>query len=488
MTSTQEPTTDGPGATVGDSASATHPSTHDGVDPAAIPGIVAGVRDAADSGRTRPLQWRRRQLDGLITMLRRSGDELVEALARDFAKPRLEAHYTDIRFTLDEVRLLRRNLERWTRPRRAKLRLLDQPGKAWVVPEPLGMSLVIAPWNYPVQLTVSPLAASLAAGNAVVVKPSELAPETTAVLARLLREHLDSEAVAVLEGGPEVSTALLEEDFDHIFFTGSTTVGRIVAQAAARNLTPTILELGGKSPAIVTDDADLDLAAKRITWGRFLNAGQTCIAPDYVLVSPHRRDQLVERIVDVIRTHYGTNPLSSPDLAAVVNERHLARLRGLLTDHGGVIATGGNHDAVTRRFAPTVVVDPTPDSALMADEIFGPILPVLSVEDLDAAIRFVNDRPKPLALYVFGEDETGIDRVVARTSSGGVCVNHVMFQVAPPELPFGGVGNSGWGRYHGRAGLEALSNMKPVYKRAVKPDISLIYPPYTRLKERLLSM
>ena len=307
-------------------------------------------------------------------------------------------------------------------------------------------------------------------------------------LADLVQECFKPNEVTISLGGPELAAAFSALPLDHLVFTGSTAIGRRVMEAAARNLTPVTLELGGKSPTLVMADFPQAEAVSRIVSGKFLNAGQTCIAPDYVLVSPHRRDQLVERIVDVIRTHYGTNPLSSPDLAAVVNERHLARLRGLLTDHGGVIATGGNHDAVTRRFAPTVVVDPTPDSALMADEIFGPILPVLSVEDLDAAIRFVNDRPKPLALYVFGEDETGIDRVVARTSSGGVCVNHVMFQVAPPELPFGGVGNSGWGRYHGRAGLEALSNMKPVYKRAVKPDISLIYPPYTRLKERLLSM
>jgi aldehyde dehydrogenase (NAD+) len=363
----------------------------------------------------------------------------------------------------------------------------DRPGRGAVVPEPLGVSLVISPWNYPVQLAVAPMAATLAAGNAVVLKPSELVPHTSALLSRLLRDNLDPDAVAIFEGGPEVSTALLEERFDHIFFTGSTSVGRIVAEAAARQLTPTILELGGKSPVLVADDADIDIAAARIAWGKCVNAGQTCIAPDYVLVSPNRRDELVDKLVSAMGRYYGDEPLSSPDLTAIVNDRHLARVKGLLLDHGGTVACGGVSDEATRKVAPTVVVDPDPTSNIMQEEIFGPVLPVVTVEDLDAGIRFVNDRPKPLALYVFsGNDET-VDHVSDRTSSGGVCSNHVMFHIGPPELPFGGVGNSGWGRYHGRSGFEALSNMKPVYKRAIKPDLSFIYPPYTKLKSKLLS-
>ncbi len=455
--------------------------------PAEIKSAVAHLRETFESGRTRPLDWRRRQLGALLGILNDSGDELVEALGKDMAKPAVEAQFTDISFTAAEIQHLRNNLTRWARPRRAKLRLQDRPGRGSVVPEPLGVSLVISPWNYPVQLAVAPMAAALAAGNAVVLKPSELVPNTSEVLSRLLREKLDPDAVAVFEGGPEVSTALLEENFDHIFFTGSTAVGRIVAEAAARQLTPTILELGGKSPVLVADDADIEIAAARIAWGKCVNAGQTCIAPDYVLVSPNRRDELVDALVAAMGRYYGDDPLASPDLAAIVNDRHLERINGLLADHGGTLACGGTSDPDTRKLAPTVVVDPDPSSALMQEEIFGPVLPVLTVGDLDEGIRYVNDRPKPLALYVFSGDDATVDRVSDRTSSGGVCANHVMFHIGPPELPFGGVGNSGWGRYHGRSGFEALSNMKPVYKRPVKPDISFIYPPYTKLKTKILS-
>jgi aldehyde dehydrogenase (NAD+) len=451
-----------------------------------IPATVADVRRAFDSGRTRSPDWREAQLDGLLTILRDSADELVTALGRDMGKPPVEAHFTDIGFTATDIAHTRRHLRAWMQPRRARLRLQDQPAKGHLLPEPLGVSLVIAPWNYPVQLTLSPLATALAAGNAVVLKPSELVPETTALLARLLRTHLDPEAVAVVEGGPEVSTALLAERFDHIFFTGSTAVGRIVARAAAEHLTPTLLELGGKSPVFVGPEVRLDVAARRLAWGKSLNAGQTCIAPDYVLVDRARQAELVDRLVTAIGTFYGPDPARSPDLARIVNERHAERLARLLTDHGGTVACGGTVDVAGRRLAPTVVVDPDPTSALMQEEIFGPILPVLAVDDVDEAVAFVNARPKPLALYVFSDDERYQEQVTARTSSGGVCVNHVMFHIGPPELPFGGVGGSGHGRYHGRAGFDALSNLKPVYRRAVRPDLSLIYPPYTRLKAKLL--
>ena len=448
---------------------------------------VARVRRAFESGRTRPIEWRRQQLRGLLRILGDHGDELVAALARDLRKPPVEARFTDLAFTAAEVQHLLRNVERWAGPRRARLRLRDLPGRGSIVPEPLGVSVVIAPWNYPVQLTLSPLAASLAAGNAVVVKPSELVPHTSSLLARLLEQHLDDEAVAVVQGGPEVSTALLEQPVDHIFFTGSSAVGRIVAEAAARQLTPTVLELGGKSPVIVADDAAIEVAAARIAWGKCLNAGQTCIAPDYVLVGDGRRDELVDALTAAIRRYYGPEPSRSEDLAAIVDERHLARLLGLLDGHGGTVACGGEHEATTRRLAPTVVVDPDPASALMQAEIFGPILPVLTVARLDDAVEFVNARPKPLALYVFSSDDATVGQVSARTSSGGVCANHVMFHIGPPELPFGGVGGSGWGRYHGRAGVEALSNMKAVFERPVRPELSFIYPPYTKLKSRLLS-
>ena len=448
--------------------------------------LVVDVRAAFDSGRTRPIEWRQRQLDGLLRVLEDGGDELVAALQADFGKPTVEAKATDISFTVTEVKHIRKHVADWAKPRKAKLRLKDMPGKGTVQPEPLGVALIIAPWNYPIQLLVAPMAAALAAGNAVIAKPSELVPETSQVLARLLREHLDPDAVAIVEGGVDVSTALLEQRFDHIFFTGSTAVGKIVAKAAAEHLTPTVLELGGKSPAIVAPDADVEVTAHRLAWGKFLNAGQTCIAPDYVLVDRAMRDDLVDALVRAIGEFYGPDPTTSDDLTQIVNERHVARLTGLLDGHGGTVVCGGALNPETRRLAPTVVVDPDPDSALMQEEIFGPILPVISVDDLTDAIAFVNRRDKPLALYVFSSDDDQAQVVVDQTSSGGVCINHTLFHITPPDLPFGGVGASGQGRYHGRSGFDELSNLKPVLAKPTSPDISLMYPPYTKLKSRIL--
>ncbi|WP_426573929.1 aldehyde dehydrogenase family protein [Aquihabitans sp. McL0605] len=460
---------------------------HADTDLATIPDTVATARRAFDDGRTRPIEWRRRQLDGLLTVLDVGAAELVAALGRDMGKPAPEAHFTDIGTTATDIKHIRKHLAAWMRPRKAKMRMQDRPGKGHILPEPLGVALIIAPWNYPVQLTLGPLAAALAAGNTAVVKPSELVPETSGILARLLREHLDPEAVAVVEGGPEVSTALLDQRFDHIFFTGSTSVGRVVAQAAAKHLTPTVLELGGKSPVIVASDVNLDITAKRLAWGKSLNAGQTCIAPDYVLVDRRHKDALVAGIVAAIEQFYGPDPSTSDDLAKIVNERHAERITKLLADHGGTVACGGAVNPVTRKLAPTVIVDPDPGSALMQEEIFGPVLPILAVDDVDEAVAFINRRPKPLALYVFSNEAHVAEDVAARTSSGGVCVNHVMFHIGPPELPFGGVGDAGHGRYHGQAGFDALSNLKPVYIRPFRPDLSLIYPPYTKLKVKLLT-
>lgn len=448
---------------------------------------VAALRDTFDGGRTRTLAWREQQLDGLLTVLSDFSTELVEALGRDMGKPPVEAMVTDISFTKNDVKHIRKHVGDWMKPRSAKLRLQDQPAKARIVPEPLGVSLIIAPWNYPVQLTLAPLAAALAAGNTVALKPSEMVPETSALLARLLGEHLDADALDVVQGGPEVSTALLEQRFDHIFFTGSTSIGRVVAAAAAKNLTPTILELGGKSPAVVAGDVNLDITAKRLAWGKGLNAGQTCIAPDYVLVERRHQDELVDRLVAAFAEFYGSNPTTNPDLACIVNERHTDRLQRLLANHGGSVACGGSLDAITRKLEPTVIIDPDPQSALMQEEIFGPILPVIAVDDVDQAIAFINSRPKPLALYVFSDSTDVSEQIIDTTSSGGVAVNHVMLHIGPPNLPFGGVGDAGNGRYHGQAGFDALSNLKPVYVRRVWPDLSLIYPPYTKLKSRLLS-
>jgi aldehyde dehydrogenase (NAD+) len=396
----------------------------------------------------------------------------------------LEGWTTDLGITASEVKLIRKNVAKWAKPRRASLPLTAMPGKGRVQPEPLGTVLIVAPWNYPVQLLVEPLAAAIAAGNAAVVKPSELAPATSAVLSELLRTYLD-DAVQVVEGGPEVATELLEQRWDHIFFTGSTKIGRIVAEAAAKHLTPVTLELGGKSPAIVHKSANLAVAGRRIAWGKFLNAGQTCIAPDYVLVDESVQDELIEHIRSALHDFYGDDPKASADYARIVNGRHFDRLSGLL-DGGGQPAIGGEKDADQRYIAPTVLVDTPADASIMDEEIFGPLLPVLPITSVADAIDRINARPKPLALYVFAADDDAVDAVLERTSSGGVCVNHTLLHITPAELPFGGVGDSGQGRYHGKSGFDTFSNLKSVLRKPTRPDPALLYPPYTSGKEKII--
>jgi aldehyde dehydrogenase (NAD+) len=347
--------------------------------------------------------------------------------------------------------------------------------------------LVLAPWNYPFHLLTLPLAYALAAGNTAVVKPSELAPATSSVLARLLPQYLDDQAVAVAEGGPAVATSLLEQRWDHIFYTGGGRVGRIVMEAASRHLTPVTLELGGKSPALVDASADLEVAARRIVWGKFVNAGQTCVAPDHVLVDRRVGDELVGLLGQAVRQFYGDDPRSSPDYGRIVNDAHFERLQGLLaaSPHAEVV-TGGDAEPATRYLAPTVVTGVRPDDPLSTEEIFGPILPVVAYDGLDDAIARVNTGDRPLALYVFAEDRRVSDRVVAETSSGGVCVNATLVHLGVFDLPFGGVGASGMGAYHGRAGFDTFSHRKGVLERSTRFDPSLAYPPYTLVKRWLL--
>jgi len=385
-----------------------------------------------------------------------------------------------------EVRYALGKLRRWTRPERVRAPLAIFPGRASIHREPLGVVLVIAPWNYPVQLLLTPMAAALAAGNCVVGKPSELAPATSAALARLVPRYLDPAAVAIVEGGVPEATALLAERWDHIFYTGNAKVGRVVARAAAEHLTPLTLELGGKSPVLVDANADLEVAARRIAWGKWMNAGQTCVAPDHVLVAEEVAEELTERIISAVTSFYGADPHASPDYARIVNDHHFARLASLTDDPGHEILSGGQRDAGERYLAPTVVASVAPGAAVMAEEIFGPILPVLPVTDVDEAIARVNEHDKPLAVYAFTRSTATAARIVERTSSGGVCLNGTLLQLCVPGLPFGGVGASGFGSYHGRFGFETFSHRKAVLAKGVRPDIPLAYPPLSGLKERLL--
>jgi aldehyde dehydrogenase (NAD+) len=449
-----------------------------------IPKVVSKLRDAFDSGRSRSIEWRREQLRRLKTMLEEGEGELLDALAADLGKPRLEGWATDVGIVIAEIEYALRHLAGWMKPERAWTPLAQRPGRATIQREPVGVALVIAPWNYPVHLLLLPMVGALAAGNCVVGKPSEVTANTSSVLARLVPHYLDTNCVAIIEGGVPETQALLAERFDHIFYTGNGRVGRVVMEAAAKHLTPVTLELGGKSPVIVDADAKLDVAARRIAFGKFLNAGQTCVAPDYVLASRARVDELVDRIGESIRDFYGADPAASADYARIVNDAHFRRLEGLLSS--GTAAVGGETNAGERYIAPTVLRDVTPDSPVMAEEIFGPILPVLPVTDVAEAIRFVNERDRPLALYVFSESRTAQERVLAETTSGGACVNATVMHVAVPELPFGGVGASGFGAYHGKASFDVFSHKKSVLTKPTRPDPKITYPPYTKLKERII--
>lgn len=454
-----------------------------------IPKLVAKLRDTFDSGHTRPHVWRKQQLKQMKTLLREGEDELARALQEDLGKAPIEAWATELNLVSREIDHMLSKLDSWAKPRRVHVPVVMQPAKARIIPEPLGVVLVIAPWNYPVQLQLLPMASAIAAGNAVIGKPSELASATSAAMALLVAKFMDTDAVVIVEGAADETQALLSERFDHIFYTGGPNVARIVMEAAAKHLTPVTLELGGKSPAIVDRNVDLDGAARRIAYGKFVNTGQTCVAPDYILVDESVEQPFVEKLRATIDDFYGADPKVSRDYGKIVNDRHFERLVGLL-DAGGFTETviGGKDkaDARARYLPPTILRGVSPDAKVMQEEIFGPILPVLPMPDVDSAISFVNAREKPLSLYVFSKDKSTANRVLRRTSSGSACVNTAIVQLAVPDLPFGGVGESGMGAYHGKRGFDTFSHMKSVLDKPTRPDPPLLYPPYKKLRERLL--
>ncbi|MER5718009.1 aldehyde dehydrogenase family protein [Streptomyces sp. NPDC002132] len=422
---------------------------------------VARLRATFRTGRTKPVEWRTGQLRRLREMLTEQGPELAAALHADLGKSRTEAYRTEIDFTVREIDHTLDRLDDWLRPEPAPVPAhLGDDATAWTQYDPLGVVLVIAPWNYPAQLLLSPMVGALAAGNAVVAKPSELAPATSAALARLLPAYLDTDAVAVVEGGVPETTALLAERFDHVFYTGNGTVGRVVMRAAAEHLTPVTLELGGKSPVFVDRDTDLTVVADRLARGKFLNAGQTCVAPDYVLTDPETAAALEPALTAAVEALYGKDPQACEEYGRIVNERHFDRLTALL-DSGRTVV-GGDSDRTAKYIAPTVLADVDPESPVMREEIFGPVLPIVTVSGLDEVIDFINDRDKPLALYVFSESEDTRRRVAAETSSGGLGHGLPLAHLTVSDLPFGGVGESGTGNYHGRYSLETFSHRKAV--------------------------
>ncbi len=446
--------------------------------------LVAGLRRGFESDRTRTLEWRDAQLAALARMLEEHESDWLDALRDDLGKAPMEGWMTELSYVTGEVAHCRRKLKSWMKPRKVGTPAFAMPGRSWVQPEPLGVVLVMSAWNYPLQIALAPLAAAIAAGNCAVIKPSELAPATSALLAQHVPAYLDRDCFAVVEGAVEESTALLRERFDHIIYTGGGAVGRIVMGAAAKHLTPVTLELGGKSPCIVLPDANLEVAARRIAWGRFMNAGQTCVAPDYVLTDAATEAKLVPLIAEALEGMFGEDPQHSDSYGRIVNRRHFDRLAALLTS--GEIAIGGRTDADDRYIEPTVLTGVEPDSPVMREEIFGPILPIVRADDLEAAIAHVRRGDKPLAAYLFTRDGASEARFLDTVSAGSVCLNDVIMFSAVPELPFGGVGESGMGAYKGERGFLNFSHMKAVMRRSWWPDVPLRYAPYTARKFGLL--
>lgn len=437
--------------------------------------LVSAQRRYWNSGATRSVGFRRDMLEKLERAVVSRERELLSALRKDLGKAPYESYACEVGMTLAELRCAKSHLARWTAPKGRPSPMALFPAKSRVVADPYGVALIMSPWNYPVQLTLVPLISALAAGNCAVVKPSAYAPACSSVLKALISDIFPREYAAVVEGGRAENSALLEERFDYIFFTGSTEVGRTVMRAAAEFLTPVTLELGGKSPVIIGEDADLKLAARRLAWGKFLNAGQTCVAPDHVWVPEGMRDALVEELGKQIRALYGENPLESPDLPKIVNKKHFNRINGLIQREKTAI--GGKSDPVTRRIEPTVLVDVTETDAVMGEEIFGPVLPILTYTDLEELLARQQQKPRPLALYLFTRDRRAEERILRMVPSGGVCVNDTVVHLANPNVPFGGVGASGMGACHGKAGFDTFTHFRTVVRRGAL-DLPVRYPPY----------
>lgn len=426
--------------------------------------------------QTKKLSFRIEQLKLLQQAILDNEAAITKALNADLNKPELESYVTEIGSCLEEIKYALKHIRSWVKPKKVRTPLPYLPASSKVYSEPLGVVLIIGAWNYPLQLVISPLIGAIAAGNCAIIKPSEIAVNTSTLLAEIIPKYFDSSFISVVEGGKEVTQQLLEEKFDHIFFTGNTQVGKIIMSAAAKQLTPVTLELGGKSPCIVDGNTHLEYTARRIVWGKFLNAGQTCVAPDYLLVDRKIKKDLLEHLKQIIQEFYGTTPETSPDYARIINQHHFQRLCELLKT--GEIVVGGDTNPSDYYIAPTVIDGVSPEEGVMQEEIFGPILPVIEYTNLSEAIAFVNAKPKPLALYFFSNNKQHQNQVLQETASGGACINDTIVQIAFPGLPFGGVGDSGIGRYHGKTSFETFSHQRSVLHKSFWVDLKLRYAPY----------
>jgi acyl-CoA reductase-like NAD-dependent aldehyde dehydrogenase len=449
--------------------------------------LLARHRAYFRAGQTRPVAWREAQLRALQALMTERAEDFFKALWTDLRRNRVDGDATDVEFVAREADYARRRVRRWMRPKHERTPLIFAPGRTIVRFDPLGVGLIIGAWNYPIMLCLSPLVAAIAAGNAAVIKPSEVSSACAETIAQLLPKYLDPDAFSVVLGGVAETTALLEQRWDHIFFTGGPPVGKIVMTAAAKNLTPVVLELGGKNPTIVHSSADVRVAARRIVQGRFVNAGQTCTAPDYVLVFRDVAASFLRELKAAIIAFYGVDPQKSPDYGRMISERHFDRVVKLLSS--GDVRHGGQHDRADLYIAPTILTNVAATSLAMQEEIFGPVLAVLEVDTVETVLDIVNGRPAPLALYVFATDRAIAERLLDETSSGDAVINDCTVQPLVRELPFGGVGHSGMGKYHGEWGLRAYTNARGVLYRSTKLDPSVRYPPYrkyARLRDFLM--
>lgn len=448
--------------------------------------LVQDQRAHFQTGQTFSLAVRRRALDKLRQAILAHEADINSALAADLNKSATESYMCEVGMTLAELNYVRKHLARWMRDRKAATPLAQFHAKSFTVAEPYGVVLIMSPWNYPFMLTLEPLADAIAAGNTVILKPSAYSPATSAVIKKLITAVFPEEYVAVIEGGRAENQSLLEQKFDYIFFTGGTTVGKLVLQKAAEHFTPVTLEMGGKSPCIVDETANLKVAAKRIAFGKYLNCGQTCVAPDYLLIQDSVKDRFLPLFYDAIREMYGENPLQNPDYGRIVNRRHFDRISEIL--NGETILFGGEANPETLQIAPTVVGPVSPDGPAMGQELFAPILPVLTYHTTEEAVSFVQSRPKPLALYIFSTDRGHIRYVQENVSYGGGCVNDTIIHLATSQMGFGGVGMSGMGSYHGKYGFDTFTHEKSIVDKGNWLDLPMRYQKYTPWKEKLLRM
>ena len=435
--------------------------------------LLKRQRDFFQSGKTKDVSYRIEALTTLGNMVRSNETELMAALKKDLNKSDFDSYISEMGILLEEIRFTLKHIKDWTQPRRVKTAFTQMGSKGYIYSEPYGVALIISPWNYPLQLAIAPLIGAIAAGNCAILKPSELTPETSKLIAELISKTFPAEYISVVQGNAETTQSLLKEKFDYIFFTGSPAVGKVIMEAAAKHLTPVTLELGGKSPCIVHHDANIKLAAKRIAWGKFINAGQTCVAPDYLYVHRDVKDEFIRMFIESIKDLY-EEIVKNGEFTRIVSEKHFNRVTGLLSN--GEILHGGNFSIDTLTIEPTVLGGVTWDDPVMQEEIFGPILPILEYDDVQTMIGKINEHPKPLALYIFSESNEFQATILNSISFGGGCVNDTVMHLSSPYLPFGGVGESGIGAYHGRGSFDVFSHQKSILKQTTTFDLPFRYP------------